>query len=113
MKLLTFILAFATFSVNSAALASFQCNVTVQKVLIYNDGSVNVYHSGRSDYTYICNLSEERQGVSVTTCAMWASMLQNIKKNNGIAQFYYSGDGSCSTLSTYSASPAPVYIGDS
>jgi len=92
--------------------AAFSCSTTVQKVLVYAGGNVNILHSGRNDYTVICNLKGVRQNVSITTCAMWTSMLQNIKKNNGTAQFYYAGDGTCATLPTYAAAPAPVYIGD-
>ena len=112
MKFFNLICGLTLLAFGCPAFAVFQCNVTVQKVLIYEDGSVNVYHTGRGDYTYICSLSEERKGVSIQTCAMWASMLQNIKKNSGIAQLYYSGEGSCATLPTYASSPAPTYIGD-
>jgi hypothetical protein len=97
---------------SSSTYASYQCMVSINKVLIYANGFVNVNHSGRNDYTVICNLNEPRGGVGITTCAMWASMLQNIKRNNDQAHFYYSGDGDCSTLPTYGNSPAPVYIGD-
>jgi hypothetical protein len=93
------------------ASATFECTVRVQKVLVYGNGAVNVLHDGRGDYTVICNLNTDRQGVSPVTCAMWAAMLQNIRKNDGRANFYYSGEGTCATLPTYSAAPAPVYIG--
>lgn len=95
-----------------AALADFQCNVQVRNVLVYSDGSVNVYHTGRSDYTYICNLKTERLGVDTATCAIWTSMVLALKKNANTAQFYYAGSGSCATLPTYTFSPAPVYVGD-
>ena len=92
--------------------AAFQCTVNINHVLVYKDGTVNVHHSGRGDYTHICNLSTPREDVSITTCAMWTSMLQNIKKNMTKAQFYYSGEGSCEALPVYGNAPAPVYIGD-
>lgn len=110
MKKLCLILTLLSSSFYAAA--EYSCSVTVNAVLLYKDGSVNVNHSGRGDYTVICNLSTEREGVSIQTCAMWASMLQNIKKNNGKAEFYYSGSGSCNALPTYASAPAPVYIGD-
>lgn len=91
--------------------AAFNCEVDVSRVLIYADGSVNVLHTGRGSYTVICNLKSERQGVSVTTCAMWASMLQNVQRNDEKAIFYYDGTGSCSTMGTYGSAPVPVYIG--
>lgn len=98
----------------SAQSPYFQCNVTIQSLLIYGDGTVNVRHAGRNDYTHICNLNEPREGVSIATCAMWASMLLSLKQNDASAQFYYVSkpeyDG-CEDLPVYSSSPAPVYIG--
>jgi hypothetical protein len=94
------------------AMAVYECNVTVKNVLVYSSGMVNLLHSGRGDYTFICNLSEDYRGVSVTTCAMWTAMLQAIKKKNGLANIYYDGTGSCATLPNYSSAPIPVYIGD-
>ena len=91
--------------------AAFNCDVQINNVLIYKGGWVNVRHTGRNDYTYICSLAQEWKGIDVVTCAMWASMLQNVQKNNGLAQFYYEGEGNCATLPTYSSSPSPVYIG--
>jgi len=95
--------------------AAVQCGVTINRVLVYKDGSVNVIHSGRGDYTYICNLNSTWKGVGVTTCAMWTSMLIKKKENGGTTQFYYADSpdyDSCGNLPTYAASPSPIYIGD-
>ncbi|MDX1303037.1 hypothetical protein [Photobacterium sp.] len=91
--------------------AAFNCTVDVNRVLVYKDGSINILHNGRNDYTNICNLNDGWKGVDTVTCAMWTSMLQNVQNNNKKAIFYYDGTGSCSTLNTYGSSPAPVYIG--
>ena len=110
------ILGFICFSLMANfSYAAIDCIGKVNKVLIYQSGVVNIKTSWRGDYVHICNLKEERAGVSIATCAMWASMLQNIKKSGGDASFYYNPDStydSCSNVPTYSASPAPVYIGD-
>ena len=95
-----------------SVIAAFNCSVDINRVLIYGSGTVNVLHSGRNDFTVICDLNSEWKGVSVTTCAMWTAMLQNIKKNNSKAIFYYGGEGTCSALPTYGSTPAAVYIGD-
>jgi hypothetical protein len=92
--------------------AAFDCNVSIRNVLIYTDGSVNILHSGRGDYTVICNLNAERQGVSPAVCGMWTGMLQLIKRKGGQANFYFDGTGTCAELPVYAGSPAPVYIGD-
>ena len=105
---------FFLFLFSSKPLAAFDCRVDLHAVLIYGDGSVNVLHSGRGDYTVICNVSEERLGVSPTTCALWASMLISLKKDGKKADFYYNSTpqyNSCATLPHYSLAPAPVYIG--
>ena len=108
-KLILSVLAFA---ISMNAHAAYDCNVKVINVLIYSEGSVNILHSGRGDYTVVCNLNVERSGVSPTTCAMWAGMLQAIKKKNGLANFYFNGDSTCAALPVYGSAPAPVYIGD-
>lgn len=113
MKKIILLLSLAFFS--STSFAAIECIGKVQAVLIYTDGTVNIKTSWRGDYVHICNLKNERQNVSITTCAMWASMLQNIKKNNGNASFYYYPDSrydACSNVPVYAHAPAPVYIGD-
>ena len=94
------------------AAAFYECNVKIVNVLVYSNGSVNILHSGRGEYTYVCNLNTERLGVSPTTCAVWFGLLEAIKKKNGTANIYFSGEGSCATLPIYDNAPAPVYIGD-
>jgi len=108
---LTTILLLPLTFLSSSALADFSCTVDVKRLLIYRGGGVNVLHSGRNDYTSICNLQSERQGVGITTCAMWTSMLQNAQAKDIQVAFYYPGEGSCATLPTYGATQAPIYIG--
>lgn len=91
--------------------AAYTCDVDVKRVLVYADGSVNVLHDGRNDFTIICNLKGTWKGVDTVTCAMWVSMLQSTQNNDKQAVFYYGGSGSCATLPTYGGAPAPVYIG--
>jgi hypothetical protein len=91
---------------------AYECRVKVGNVLVYAGGEVNVLHSGRGDYTIICNLTTQYGGVSPSTCAMWTGMLQAIKRKDGLAEFYYGGTGTCATLPTYGSAPVPVYIGD-
>jgi hypothetical protein len=95
----------------SSVSAAFHCTVDVNRVLVYSSGAVNVNHTGRNDFTYICNLRQEWKGIDIVTCAMWTGMLQNTQNNDKKAIFYYNGEGSCTNLPTYSNSPAPVYIG--
>ena len=97
-----------------AQAGSFVCRTNIDNVLLYGSGAVNVRHEGRGDYTYICNLNSDWKGVSVTTCAMWASLLINAHENDKRVVFYYRQTDEydrCAELPTYSGAPAPVYIG--
>ncbi|UDF35497.1 UNVERIFIED_ORG: hypothetical protein LHJ69_23615 [Shinella sp. XGS7] len=93
------------------ARAEYQCRVNVQAVLVYANGTVNVLHTGRGDYTHVCNMDQSRGWASPATCAMWAGLLLQAKRHNTKVDFYFSGDGSCQTLPVYGNSPTPVYIG--
>ena len=104
-------IAMLTLLMSSMSFATFNCVVDVKRVLVYGNGAINVLHSGRNDYTYICDLQGDWKGVDTVTCAMWTSMLQNLQVNNRKAIFYYNGEGSCANLPTYGSTPAPVYIG--
>jgi hypothetical protein len=93
--------------------ASYSCSVTITEVLVYGSGVVNVKHSGRNDYTFICNLTTPRSNVSVQVCAMWTSALLSLKADAKQARFLYDGPvgSTCATLPTYDSAPAPLYIG--
>ena len=97
--------------ISASSFSDFNCEVNVSRVLVYGNGSVNILHSGRNDYTYICDMDGDWKGVSTVTCAMWTSLLQNSQVNDKKVIFYYGGTGSCASLATYGSSPAPVYIG--
>lgn len=98
-------------STSFSAKATFNCSVDVNRVLVYGNGGINILHSGRNDYTVICNLNTDWKGVKPVTCAMWVGLLQNAQVNNKKVIFYYNGEGTCGTLPTYGNTPAPVYIG--
>ena len=101
----------AILACSANAHAAFQCEVTVDRLLVYADGSVNVLHDGRNDYTYICNTKGTWKDVDTVTCALWVAMIQSAQNNAKRVRFYYAGTGSCAALPTYGAAPAPVYVG--
>ncbi|KQV94759.1 hypothetical protein [Rhizobacter sp. Root1221] len=94
------------------AFAVFECNVKVKSVLVYATGELNVLHTGRNDFTVLCNMNQNYGAATPMVCANWFAMLEHIKKKDGNANIYYNGEGSCATLPTYGAAPAPVYVGD-
>lgn len=111
-KLLVGAVFMGAFAPASAAVI---CDANITSVLFYSSGAVNIKHTGAPNYTVVCNLKNEWKGVSIPTCAMWASTLQNAKKDSKKLRFYYSDSStysSCSELPTYSNAPVPVYIGD-
>lgn len=111
----TALLVLATLGLTLNARADYSCNVTVQGVLPYHQGSVNVLHSGRGDWTIICSLEGPYTvGLTVapTVCAAWMTLLLRAKKNNQLVQFWFPGTGSCSTLATYGSAPVPIYVGE-
>ena len=55
MKTKIYLLAGLLF-ISASSQAAFNCTVDVKKVLVYNSGTINVLHSGRNDYTVICNM---------------------------------------------------------
>ena len=94
--------------------AAFTCTVSINGVLAYNNGSVNVLHSGRGDWTVVCALNQPyTQGLTVgpETCAVWYATMLRAKNNNQLVTFYFDGSGTCATINTYWAAPVPVYIG--
>lgn len=94
-----------------SALADFHCEVAVSRVLVYGDGTINVLHNGRGNYTYICNVKGTWKNIDSITCSHWVALLQNAQQQKKKAIFYYGGDGSCGSLPLYDATPAPIYIG--
>lgn len=98
----------------AASAEDFPCIGTIDRVLVYSSGQVNVRTSWRDNFTMICDLSKDRQDVSVVTCAMWASLVQNAKENSSEVVFYYRSDetfDSCENIPIYANAPAPVYVG--
>lgn len=83
--------------------ADFSCRVTVQGVLPYSSGPVNVLHTGRNDWTMVCSLSEPYTNgltVSPATCMAWVAILLRAKKNNQQVDFWFPGTGTCATIAT-------------
>jgi hypothetical protein len=97
--------------VSLPAVADFNCEVAITRVLIYGDGSVNVLHNGRGNYTFICNVKGTWKNIDSITCSHWIALLQNAQQQNKKAIFYYGGDGNCASLPLYGSAPAPLYIG--
>lgn len=103
------------FKVNYAN--GFTCNGKIHVVSIYANGVVNINGEAQPDYTNICNLNEEREGVSTFMCALWVNTINSAREQNKNVIVYYQDTDvltSCADLAngfTYGSAPAPVYIG--
>lgn len=109
-KIFANLIAIACLLTSQHAFAGFNCIVKITGVYVYMDGSVMVNHTGRNDLTQVCNINTDWRTVSTSTCIMWTSMLNSLKRTNGNATFYFDGVAACSTLPTYGNAPAPIYI---
>ena len=112
MKKLTRLMAVVVAAALPMQAYAFDCDVKINQLLVYQDGTVNVNHTGRNGFTVLCNLNVSYKNVAPTTCAMWTAMLMGVKKRNATVNFYFGGEGSCAALPTYEAAPVPVYIGE-
>lgn len=97
---------------SAAVSASPQCNGTVDKLLVYNSGLVNVQFSFRNEFTHVCNLQVEWKGVKPSTCAMWVSLMHAQKRAaQQVHVLYDEGTATCANLPIYQNASAPVWIG--
>ena len=106
--------ALSSFPLTATAGPNFGCSGKVNSVLIYASGAVNIRADWRNDYTYICNVNSEWNGVSPLMCALWVNDLNTSRKVDADVRVYYYGSDDytgCADLPTYSNSPAPVYVG--
>ena len=92
--------------------ATINCNGQINALLIYSSGDVNIHTTYRNDYTVVCNLKTEKDGVSISTCAVWASLLAKAKHEGRTISAYYSHPAvtDCATIPHYGNAPAPIYL---
>jgi hypothetical protein len=86
------------------------CSGTMANLWIYSDGSVYVYPSYREDYTRICNVNVDTNGVSAASCLVWFSILKSAVQRRSSVMIFYNDAPSCATLPTYGSSPVPAYV---
>ena len=93
------------------------CTGQLQKMYISENGDLMLYMSYRGDWTKICNVKADHQGVSPIVCQAWLTTLKDALAGNGTGTgtrmsvtIQYVSTQTCSTLSTYTASPKPGYV---
>ncbi len=100
------------FLASSVYAAPLYCIGTIQRVLLYADGTVAIVGSWRGDYTYVCNAQGTWGGIADTTCLSWYGALLKARKDaTNVTYYYYDGAGfSCANLPTYSSSLVTGYV---
>ena len=88
------------------------CNGTVSGLRVRADGLVLVRGSWHNSFTGICNLKETRKGVAPSVCYGWYSLLHSATKepSREVTVSYKASEYTCSSLPSYSSTPAPLYI---
>jgi hypothetical protein len=85
---LAIVASFLAVSENVMA-ADIYCSGLVNNVLVYADGTVAINAQWRADYTTICNLSVERNGVTTTTCTGWLALAEGARKRGEALNIWY------------------------
>ena len=110
MKWRTLLACLALFS-QSATAANLWCTGVLNRILVYDSGNVMIYMDWNTTWLMICNVRQDRLGVSADTCKTWLALLESAKaQGNEVGVNYDTDIYTCPTIPTYSASPAPQAI---
>lgn len=113
MKKLIAILLFAVAAfLPSSANAAANCIGNVTNLITYASGDVMIYASWRNQWTVICNVNQERQGVKPQTCFTWFSNISSSMTEDKQVRIYYTtiDQAECATMPTYGSAPVPYYV---
>ncbi len=105
-------LASLALAFSSNANAATSCSGFLTNVISYANGDVTIYGLWRTDWTQICNLNQERLGVSPQTCFSWFSIMSSAITENKQVVVYYPTltQAQCATMPTYASAPVPGYV---
>jgi|SRR5688572_12346291 hypothetical protein len=107
------ILAVASCLVGMApsAMATIYCQGSVVNLYVSESGDVIFQPTYRNDYTKVCNLQGDWQGISTETCFAWYGQLMAAKIHAKNVLLQYDGIGyTCANISTYGNSPKAGYV---
>lgn len=93
------------------------CTGSLNKMYIHDSGDLMVFMSYRNDWTKLCNVKADHQGISPIVCQAWLTTLKDALAGNGTGTgtrmsvtIQYVTTQTCATLSTYSATPKAGYV---
>jgi len=105
------ILAVALTALPQLAGAAISCMGSVDEVLLYADGTLNVRGNWRNDYTFLCNTNGTWGNVPAEVCLGWYGLLAKAAADNKTVLMWYETTATCATVPTYGSSPVPIYVG--
>ena len=100
----------AMLGVSQPAAAAVSCQGTITGKSVIYDGSVLIRGSWRGDYTQICNIKAEWNGVTPDVCATWVAMADAALSMGKSLYLWYPDNDACGTLPVWSASPRPYQV---
>lgn len=95
----------------SVGFTAVECVGTVNQVLLYADGTLNVRSSWRNDFTFLCNTNGTFGTVSGEVCMGWYALMTKAEASNLNVSVFYFTNTPCNSLPTYDQAPVPVYVG--
>ncbi len=91
--------------------ASAYCDGYADEVYMLADGTISIWPTWRSSYTYLCNVRADWKGVPSETCKHWYATLNlAVAEQQPIRVYYEDPVSNCATLPEYAASPGPAYV---
>ena len=120
MKRIAAVIAIAMLTTTTTARAQtslLYCTGNLQKMFIHENGDLMVLMSYRNDWTKLCNVKADHQGISPIVCQAWLTTLKDALAGNGTGTgtrmsvtIQYVTTETCSTLSTYNSTPRAGYV---
>ena len=102
--------AIAMIGLPQPALAAVDCSGTVFGKAVSDDGSILIRGTWRGDYTKICNIKTDWNGITPDVCALWTAMADAAVTTGKSLYVQYATETSCATIPTWGQGPAPYRI---
>ena len=94
-----------------AAAANLWCTGLLNRLLVYGNGTVMIYADWNVGWLTVCNVAQDRLGVSKDACKTWVALLESAKaQGTEVGVNYDTETYTCPTIPAYGASPAPQAI---
>lgn len=89
-----------------------ECSGPINRVLIYNNGSVKINPQWRPVPQTLCNMFIDYQSITPNVCAAWVNIIESIRAQGKDVVINY-GDNTgyqCDNTPSFDSAPVPVFI---